>query len=80
MNQTLQIPVSPNVLAALQRIAEREALPLEQLAANWLKERILEKTDPLDALIGSFQSTVPDWLENHDHHFAQAGFHGLLSA
>jgi hypothetical protein len=38
MNQMLHIQVSPNVMAALQRVAEREAVPLEQVAAKWLEQ------------------------------------------
>jgi hypothetical protein len=68
VNHVLHIAVSPNVLAALQRIAERDAIPLEQVAAEWLEENATQQTDPLDALVGSFRSDVPDWLERHDEH------------
>jgi hypothetical protein len=72
VNHVLHIPVSPSVLDKLQRIAERDAVSLEQVAATWLEQNALEHNDPLDDLIGSFESRVPDWLEQHDQHIGNA--------
>jgi hypothetical protein len=72
MNQTLSVPVSPDVLVALQRVAQRDSVSPEQVAAAWLQQNALQQTDPLDAMIGCFESEIPDWLEQHDHYLGQS--------
>jgi hypothetical protein len=73
MEHTLSLSVSEEIYESLSKIAEEIGEPPEQLAARWVALCAKSLTsDPLDRLIGSLDSGMPGWSDNHDWYIGQA--------
>ncbi|NJM08656.1 hypothetical protein HC891_24405 [Candidatus Gracilibacteria bacterium] len=72
MSHTLQISVPDTIYETLSKTAQQTGQPLEAIAITWLAvaaERVAH--DPLDGVIGAFDSGGTDWADNHDHYLGQ---------
>jgi len=68
---TLQIP--EELYQSLIEIAQRRGQSPEEFTLQWLRVSIQHFTDdPLELLIGSVQSDIPDWTEHHDLYFGES--------
>ena len=73
MEHTLSLSVSEEIYKSLSKIAEEMGEPPEELAARWVALCAKSLTsDPLDRLIGSLNSGMPGWSDNHDWYIGQA--------
>ncbi len=73
MEHTLLLSVPEEVYQSLLDEAEQTGQPLEALAVQRLVVGARSHvTDPLDDLIGSMESDIPDWSSNHDWYIGQA--------
>jgi hypothetical protein len=73
VERSLSLELPEDLYASLAKIAEQEGKPPEELASQWLAIAIRSLTpDPLDNLIGSMNSGIPDWGDRHDWYIGQA--------
>jgi hypothetical protein len=73
VEHTLSLELPEELYAALQKIAEQDGKTPEELASHWLAVAIRSLTsDPLDNLVGSMNSAIPDWGDRHDWYIGQA--------
>ncbi len=72
MAHTLTLEVPQEVYESLARLAEQEGQSPEALAAQWVISASQHLVaDPLERLIGTLHSDVPDWGERHDYYIGQ---------
>lgn len=72
MNQVLTLQIPEDLYQPLVEIAQRRGQSPEEFTLQWLKASIQHFTDdPLEALIGSVQSNIPDWTEHHDRYLGE---------
>jgi len=78
VEHTLSLKLPADLYAALERIAEQEGKLPEELASQWLAIAIRSLTpDPLDHLIGSMNSGIPDWGDSHDWYIGQVTYESM---
>ena len=72
MSQVLNLEIPEEIYQPLVEIAQRRGQSPEEFTLQWLMVSIQHFTDdPLEPLIGSVQSNIPDWTENHDHYLGE---------
>lgn len=73
MGHTLLVEVPEDVYELLRKSAEHAGQSPEALAAQWLATATRSvANDPVEQIIGSITSHVPDWADNHDHYLGQS--------
>lgn len=72
MDHTLILEIPENLYKPLEKTAQHAGLTLEELAIELLRAAITNaEDDPLEDFIGAFNSTIPDWADQHDHYIGQ---------
>ena len=72
MSKVLTLQLPEELYNPLLEIAQRWGQSPEEVTLQWLKSSIQQFTDdPLEPLIGSFQSNIPDWTEHHDRYLGE---------
>lgn len=72
MSQALTLQIPEDLYQPLVEISKRRGQSPEEFTLQWLKISIQHfADDPLEVLIGSVQSDIPDWTENHDRHLGE---------
>lgn len=67
MQYHLTLDLPENVYYSLVKSSQQMGRSPEDLACEWLTSAVqFADEDPLEPFIGSFQSNVFDWAENHD--------------
>ncbi len=73
MEHKLSLSVSEEIYDSISKIAEEMGEPPEELAARWVTLAAKSLTsDPLDRLIGTLNTGMPGWSDNHDWYIGQA--------
>jgi hypothetical protein len=69
MSQALTLQIPEAVYKPLLEIAKRRGQSPEEFSLQCLMASIHQfADDPLESFIGSIQSDIPDWSENHDRY------------
>ncbi len=72
MTQVLNLEIPEEMYQPLLEIAQGRGQSPEEFALQWLMVSIQHFTDdPFEPLIGSVQSNIPDWTENHDRYLGK---------
>jgi hypothetical protein len=72
MSQSLTLQIPEEIYRPLVEIAQRRGQSPEEFMTQWLMISIPYFTeDPLEPLIGSVQSNIPDWTEHHDRYLGE---------
>lgn len=72
MSQVLTLQIPEDLYQFLVEIAQRRGQSPEEFTLQWLTVSIQHFTDdPVEALIGSVQSNIPNWTENHDRYLGE---------
>jgi len=73
MDHTLSLSLSEEICQSINKIAEELGEPPETLVARWVALAAKSLTsDPLDRLIGTLNTGIPGWSDNHGQHIGQA--------
>ncbi|MBC6418022.1 MAG: hypothetical protein GDA44_04125 [Prochloron sp. SP5CPC1] len=72
MSQVLTLQIPEEVYQPLVEIAQQRGQSPEEFAIQELIFSIQHfADDPLKPFIGSIQSNIPDWTENHDRYLGE---------
>ena len=72
MTQVLNLEIPEEIYPTLLEIARSRGQSPEEFALQWLMVSIQHfQEDPLEPLIGSIQSKIPDWTENSDRYLGE---------
>jgi hypothetical protein len=66
MNHKLTLDLPDEVYAPLAESAARDGSKVEDVALAWLAAHARCVYDPIEELIGSIRSDVPNWADRHD--------------
>ncbi len=72
MSHTLKLELPEDIYQPLLKNARRKGRSPEETAIEFLKS-ILGKweDDPIEKIIGAFQSNIPDWADEHDKYLGR---------
>lgn len=74
MSQVLTLQIPEEIYQPLVEIAQRRGQSPEEFTIQWLMVSVQHfADDPLEPLIGSVQSQIPDWTEQHDRYLGENG-------
>jgi hypothetical protein len=71
MGRTITLEIPDETFETIETQAQVRGLKPEQVVIEWLSEatkRVKPGKDPLEALIGSLESTSTDIADNHDQY------------
>lgn len=73
MSHTLKLELPEDIYQPLVKNAKRKGRSPEETAVEFLKS-IVEKweDDPIEKLIGAFQSNIRNWADEHDKYLGQS--------
>ena len=72
MNQPLTLQVPERLYLPLQTLAQQNGKTPEEFALQWLTAALEQfENDPLEAIIGSVESGIPDWTEQSDRYLGE---------
>jgi hypothetical protein len=73
MGRTIILDLPKEIYEPLAKTAQEERQTPEELAVEWLaKGAQLAIEDPVEKLIGSLNSNLSGWADEHDKHIGQA--------
>jgi hypothetical protein len=73
MNQALTLQIPEELYEPLVKIAQQKGQSPEEFAEQWLAASVQHfADDPLEPFIGSVQSNISDWTQNHDRYLGDS--------
>ncbi len=73
MGYLITLDLSENVYRPIEKMASNLGQTPEELVMEWIVSASQTAgADPIESCIGAIESTIPDWVDNHDKYLGQS--------